>query len=146
MTRLMLKELLNMHGYIAKAYRQLYYQPKVFSNFNRCLHSEIVWYMIVVGMKPHGKNRKAIEGKEHKEIFQFHKSLIQNLIVQIKKIEKQIKAVIESDEAVKINYQLLTSIKCVGPVLAANLPVFLPGESLPAMSEPLLLNTSLAPA
>jgi transposase len=34
---------------------------------------------------------------------------------------KKIKAVIESDEAVKINYQLLTGIKCLRPLLAANM-------------------------
>jgi transposase len=67
------------------------------------------------------EQKKALEGKEHKEIFQVYKSLIQNLTVQIKRIEQQIKAVIESDEAVKTNYQLLTSIKCVGPVMAANM-------------------------
>jgi len=29
--------------------------------------------------------------------------------------------VIESDESGKVNYQLLTSIKCVGPVMTANM-------------------------
>nr|WP_243771910.1 IS110 family transposase [Mucilaginibacter rubeus] len=115
------KESLNMLGYTAKPFRQLYYQLKVFSNFSRCLHYEIAWYVIVEGMKPHGKNRKGIGRKRAQGIFQVYKSLIMNLTVQVKKIEEQIKAVIESDEAVKLNYQLLTSIKCVGPVLAANM-------------------------
>ncbi|MDB5138865.1 MAG: hypothetical protein JWR12_781 [Mucilaginibacter sp.] len=56
-------------------------------------------------------------------MFQIYKSRIQNLTLQIKKLESQIKAVIESDEKIKANYQLLTSIKCVGPVLAANMIV-----------------------
>ena len=43
------------------------------------------------------------------------------MTLQIKKLESQIKAVIESDEKIKANYQLLISIKCVGPVLAANM-------------------------
>jgi len=47
--------------------------------------------------------------------------MIVNLTVQVKKIEEQIKAVIESDKSDKVNYQLLTSIKCVGPVMAANM-------------------------
>jgi transposase len=34
------------------------------------------------------EQKKALEGKEHKEIFQVHKSLIQTLTVQIKKIEE----------------------------------------------------------
>jgi len=67
------------------------------------------------------EQKKALEGKEHKGIFQVYKSLIMNLTIQVKKIEEQIKAVIESDEAVKLHYQLLISIKCVGPVLAANM-------------------------
>ena len=54
-------------------------------------------------------------------MFQIYKSLVQHLTLQIKKLESQIKAVIESDEKIKVNYQLLISIKCVGPVLAANM-------------------------
>ena len=64
---------------------------------------------------------KALNGKEYKSMFQIYKSVIQNLTIQIEKIENQIKAVIDSDEKIKANYQLLTGIKCVGPILAANM-------------------------
>jgi transposase len=67
------------------------------------------------------EQNKSLEGKDYKEIFQIYKSLIFHLTSQIKKHESQIKAVKESDEKIKVNYQLLTSIKCVGPVLAANM-------------------------
>jgi transposase len=66
------------------------------------------------------EQNKALDKKEYKGMFQIYKSLIQNLTLQIKNLESQIKAVIESDEKIKTNYQLLISIKCVGPVLAAN--------------------------
>jgi transposase len=67
------------------------------------------------------EQNKSLEGKDYKELFQIYKSLVQHLTLQIKKLESQIKDVIESDEEIKVNYQLLTSIKCVGPVLAANM-------------------------
>lgn len=67
------------------------------------------------------EQNKALDENEYKGIFQIYKSLIENLTLQIKKIESQIKAVIDSDEKIKTNYQLLISIKCVGPVLAANM-------------------------
>jgi len=60
------------------------------------------------------EQNKTLDGKEHKGMFQIYKSLVQNLTVQIKKLESQIKAVIDSDEKIKVNYQLLTSIKYVG--------------------------------
>jgi len=62
-----------------------------------------------------GQN-KALAEKEYKGIFQIYKPLIENLTLQIKKLESQIKAVIDSDEKIKVNYQSLTSIKCVGPI------------------------------
>ena len=67
-----------------------------------------------------GQN-KALAEKEYKGIFQIYKPLIENLTLQIKKLESQIKPVIDSDEKIKVNYQSLTSIKCVGPILAANM-------------------------
>lgn len=54
-------------------------------------------------------------------MFQIYKSVVQNLKLQIKKLENKIKTVIESDEKIKVNYELLISIKCVGPIVAANM-------------------------
>ena len=72
------------------------------------------------------EQNKALDGKEYKEMFQIYKCLIQNLTLQIKKLESQIKAVTESNEKIKTNYQLLKSIKCVGAVLAANMIAYTP--------------------
>jgi transposase len=67
------------------------------------------------------EQKRSLDEKDYKGMFQIYKTLVKQLTLQIKKIESQIKMVIESDEKIQVNYQLLTSIKCVGPVLAANM-------------------------
>lgn len=63
----------------------------------------------------------SLELQSYKDIFNVYKVLIKNLTQQIKKIEQMIMTVIESDEQIKENYQLLVSIKGVGPVVAVHM-------------------------
>jgi transposase len=64
---------------------------------------------------------QALEVQVYQDVFNVYKTLVDNLTVQIKKTEQMIKAVIENDEQIKENYQLVTSIKGVGPVVAAHM-------------------------
>jgi transposase len=57
------------------------------------------------------EQNKALDGKEYKEIFQIYKSLIQNLMLQIKKLGSQIKVVIERDEKSKQTPNLLSHVQ-----------------------------------
>lgn len=61
------------------------------------------------------------DNKDYKSIFDVYKSIAKNLTLQIKKIEKEIIDLIESDEALKKNYYLLIGIRGIGPVIAANM-------------------------
>ncbi len=58
---------------------------------------------------------------DYQEMFDIYQCMIGHLIVQLKKIEAQILSVIESDAALKNNYDLLKSMKGIGPVIAANM-------------------------
>ena len=56
--------------------------------------------------------------KQSDLIIQSQLTLIENFTQQIKKIEAEIAMLIEKDQAVNQNFQLLTTVKCVGKVVA----------------------------
>ena len=58
--------------------------------------------------------------KQSDLIIQSQLALIKGFTQQIKKIEAEIISLIEKDQAVNQNFQLLTSIKCVGKVVATS--------------------------
>ena len=55
------------------------------------------------------------------EMFEVYQSIIGHLTTQIKSLETQILSVIDSDVSLKKTNDLLTSMKGVGPVIAANM-------------------------
>lgn len=58
--------------------------------------------------------------KQSDLIIQSQLALIKAFTQQVKKIEAEIASLIEKDEAVNQNFRLLTSIKCVGKVIATS--------------------------
>ncbi|MFA6245560.1 MAG: transposase [Mucilaginibacter sp.] len=55
------------------------------------------------------------------EMFEVYQSMIGHLNTQIKSLDAQILSVIDSDVSLKKTYDLLTSMKGIGPVIAANM-------------------------
>ena len=58
---------------------------------------------------------------DNAEIFELYQNMIGHLTTQIKNLDAQILSVIDSDFALKKTYGLLTSMKGIGPVIAANM-------------------------
>lgn len=54
-------------------------------------------------------------------MFEVYQSMNSYLTLQIKKLEAQIRVVMDSDSSLKKTYGLLTSMKGIGPVIAANM-------------------------
>ena len=61
-----------------------------------------------------------LKQKDYESLFSTHKKMIHYLGKQIDAIEKEIKALIDSDQKMKVLYQLMVSVKGVGLVLASN--------------------------
>lgn len=61
-----------------------------------------------------------LKQKDYESLFSTHNKMIHYLGKQIDAIEKEIKALIDSDEKMKVLYQLMASVKGVGLVLASN--------------------------
>lgn len=58
---------------------------------------------------------------DNAEMFEVYKSMIGHLTTQIRNLDAQILIVIDSDVALKKTYDLLTSMKGIGPVISANM-------------------------
>ncbi|WP_462265725.1 IS110 family transposase [Mucilaginibacter sp.] len=67
------------------------------------------------------EQRLVLGSTENQDLFDVYQSMIAQLTTQIKKLEAQILATIESDTAIKNNYHLLTGIQGIGPVIAAHM-------------------------
>jgi len=62
-----------------------------------------------------------LKQKDNQTLFSIHKNMIKCLNKEIKAIENQIKTLVKGDEKMNQLYELITSIKGVGFVLASNL-------------------------
>lgn len=72
-----------------------------------------------VGFKNRIKEIKSTQSKNDPFLLKMHQRYIDQLQKDIEAIEEQLKAVICSDELLKKNYELITSIKGVGLIVAA---------------------------
>jgi len=61
-----------------------------------------------------------LKQKDHESLFSTHQKMIHYLGKLIDAIEKEIKELIDSDQKMKVLYQLMVSVKGVGLVLASN--------------------------
>jgi transposase len=58
---------------------------------------------------------------DNAEMFEVYQNMIGHLTTQIKNLDAQILSIIDSDVSLKKTYDLLTSMKGIGPVIAANM-------------------------
>ena len=65
-------------------------------------------------------SKPILKASEHKLFFTVQQRVIRYLDKQIITIEKEINELIKSDQKMNQNYELITSVKGIGPVLAAN--------------------------
>jgi len=76
------------------------------------------------GYKAHLKELKRVfKRAENKDVFEVEEKLLKSLTQAQLKLEKQINKLINSDPEVKRLFNLITSIKGVGPIVGANLIV-----------------------
>lgn len=73
------------------------------------------------------EQKRVLTSGEYKVLFQVQEQLIGQLSGHIKKVETQIKAIIRTNEHLKCVYQLITSVKGVGPQTAYHFIVFTHG-------------------
>jgi len=74
------------------------------------------------GLEATCKEQRLLLGiADNVEMFEVYQSMIGHLTTQIKNLDAQISSVIDSDVALKNTYDLLTSMKGIGPVIAANM-------------------------
>ncbi len=73
------------------------------------------------------EQKRVLPPGDYQVLFQVQDQLIGQLSVHIKKVETQLKAIIRDDQQLKCVYQLITSVKGVGPQTAYHFIVFTHG-------------------
>jgi len=78
----------------------------------------------IQSLKVSVKELKRVDKAAGKELEAFNKPALTGLLKSKQAIEKRMQELINSDEELKRIFQLVTSVKCVGPVLAIELMVY----------------------
>lgn len=71
--------------------------------------------------------KSIISEKENNLLFESHAEMIKNLNEQIEKVEKELYSLIETEQALSMQFHLINSIKCVGPQTALMMIVITKG-------------------
>ncbi len=74
-----------------------------------------------------GEYKSIVSEKENNLLFESHTEMIKNLNDQIKKVEQELYSLLEEDQELRAQFNLINSIKCVGPQTALLIIIFTNG-------------------